>query len=49
MTDLMEMKVFIAALAKEVILVNRTPVSPATFNRDFAKIYDFLVEKLVEK
>ncbi len=48
MTDPMQMKVFIAALAKEIVLSNRTPLTPYRFNRDFEKIYDFLVEKLTK-
>lgn len=33
-------------IAKEVILANGSPLTPTRFNRDFEKIYDFLVKKL---
>ena len=46
MTDPMEMKVFIAALVKDVIMQKTTYLSPEDFNEQFAKIYDFLSDKL---
>lgn len=49
MTDQTEIKVFAAALTKEVILSNGIPgatLSPARFIREFDKIYDFVLQKL---